>query len=97
MNKRQGFRVHVRKPIEFLTALLEHIQEDALMSMEGDLSRCSFEEFEGIRAEPIGQRKKYPTLDDSERSNYIVFSLSEANRSRLVHDVLHRTGLKKRI
>jgi hypothetical protein len=45
-------------PIEFLSRLIAHIEGDAIMSMEGDLSRCSFDKIEGYQTESSGPLKK---------------------------------------
>jgi hypothetical protein len=93
---RKIFLIHVKNPIDFLGRLITHIEGDAFMSMEGDLSRCSLEEFEGFGAEPIPPLKKI-TLAASGRHDFAVISINEANKKRLIESLLPRIGIRANV
>ena len=73
----------VRRPIEFLTEILPVFGDTAVMSLEGDLSQCRLDAFEGRLA--------------SASPDIAEFPLTAANRERLVDSELSRIGLRKRI
>jgi hypothetical protein len=93
---RNVFCIQVRKPIEFLSRLMTHIAGDIVMSMEGDLSRCSFDELEGCKTEPVQPLKKI-TLLATGRHDFIVVFLNETNRKKLIESILPRIGLRTHV
>jgi hypothetical protein len=93
---RKIFDLQVRKPIDFLCRIIAHIEGEALMSMEGDLSRCCFDEFEGYRSEPIPPFKKN-TIWASGRHDFAVITINEANKDKVIKSLLPRIGLRMHV
>jgi hypothetical protein len=71
-----------------------HIDGDASMSMEGDLSRCSFDELNDIRNEPDGPLQKNTLWVSSGRHDFVVIPLNEANRKKVIRSILPRIGVR---
>jgi len=66
------------------------------MSMEGDLSRCSFEEYEGYVTEPIPPLNKI-TMAASGRDDFAIILINEMNRTRIIESLLPRIGLRMHV
>lgn len=88
--------MQVRKPIEFLSGIIMHIVGEAVMSMEGDLSRCSFEDLEGYGTEPVPPLKIY-RLMASGGYDYAIFTISDRNKNKLIKSVFPRIGLRTHV
>jgi hypothetical protein len=93
---RKVLSIQVRMPIEFLSRLIAHIEGDAIMSMEGDLSRCSFDEIEGYQTEAVGPLKKI-TLWSTGRHDFAIMPISQTNRSKIIESILPRIGVKSHV
>ncbi len=94
MNK--VYSINVRLPIDFLSKLIMNIDGDAIMSLEGDLSRCSFDDLEDCKTEPFPPLKKY--ISSSNKSyDYVAIPLNETNRRILIMSLLPRIGLRKHV
>jgi hypothetical protein len=93
---RKIFSVQVKMPIEFLRHLIAYIKGDAIMSMEGDLSRCSFDEIEGYQTEFVGPLKKI-TLWSTGRHDFGVLPLNDTNRGKVIESILPRIGVKSHV
>ncbi len=93
---RKVFNVNVSKPIDFLNRLILHIEGDAVMSMEGDLGRCSFDQLEGYKPEPVPPLKKN-TLWSTGRHDFAAIPLNETNRRIVIENILPRVGVRNHV
>ena len=74
------FDIEVKTVPEFLSRLVAHMKGDALMSMEGDLSRCVFDNVEGYTTESVLPLEAHGSWG----ADSVVIPLNETTRRRVL-------------
>lgn len=91
--EKRGYGIDVRKPIEFLTAMIEIFCGGSHISFEGDLSQSKFWTIEGVSTEPRGmmQRNTISSIYD-----FVILPL-EQDTKKVIIRTLPRIGLRSRV
>jgi hypothetical protein len=90
----QRYKLVTRKPIDLLIAMIKCFCGDALLSLEGDLSRYDFQAIENSIFTPTSllTRQTISPLQD-----FVILPLEDNTQSVIQRNILPQIGLSKRI
>ncbi len=91
--EKRGYGIDVRKPIEFLTAMIEIFCGGSYISFEGDLSQANFWTIERASTEPRGMMQRNTT---SPIYGFVILPL-EQDTKKIIIRTLPRIGLRSRV